>query len=62
MMGMARSSGLYVTSCSSEKTRLLRRGFLLGLFFEPEDESNMFLLNTAYFETKRCYTPEERSI
>jgi hypothetical protein len=38
-------------------------GFLLGLFFEPEDEADTFLRNVHDSQlTTRHYIPEERAL
>jgi hypothetical protein len=37
---------------------LLGRCLLLGLLFDPEDESNMFLLNVIkFYQSTLCYMP-----
>jgi hypothetical protein len=35
-------------------------GFVLGLFFDPEDGSNMFLLNVQW--TAHCCIPEDKTV
>jgi hypothetical protein len=38
-------------------------GFLLCLFFDPEDRGDMFLWNVSWFErTTRHYIPEDRTL
>jgi hypothetical protein len=42
---------------------MLHTGFLLGLFFEPEDGGDMFLKILVDFEwTARCHIPEYRTL
>jgi hypothetical protein len=44
-------------------SRPLLSGFLLGLFFDPENRSDMFLRNVGDFKwTTRRYIPEDRPL
>jgi hypothetical protein len=43
----SRSGAFLLTSLPSEELHLA--GFLLGVFFDPEDGANMFLSNISWF-------------
>jgi hypothetical protein len=54
------SSGSKNKQETSRPCCLLRAGFLLGLFLDPEDEGDMFLRNVVYFQrTTWCYIPKK---
>jgi hypothetical protein len=41
---------------------LLRPGFLLALFFDPEDKGNIFSeMSVAFQQTTGCYIPEDKT-
>jgi hypothetical protein len=53
----------HVVSTISSACYLLPAGFLLGLFFDPEDGSDMFLKTQADFgQTTWYYIPEDRTL
>jgi hypothetical protein len=52
-------SALYVENQATFQENISPR-FLLKLFFDPEDGSDMFLQNFQW--TELCYTPEDRSM